>query len=63
MVNPYSGEVLFPAGHVLTREESEQAQNCGVNEAVVLVNNNFVRIIGNNFAFIKPCLLYTSRCV
>ena len=56
MVNPYSGEVLFPAGHVLTREESEQAQNCGVNEAVVLVNNNFVRIIGNNFAFIKPFL-------
>ena len=29
MVNPYSGEVLVPAGHVLTREESEQAQNCG----------------------------------
>ncbi len=56
VVSPYTGEVLFTAGHVLTREEAEQVQNAGVNEVVLMVENNFVRVIGNNFAFIKPFL-------
>ncbi len=56
VVSPYTGEVLFTAGHVLTREEAEMVQNAGVNEVVLLVENNFVRVIGNHFAFIKPFL-------
>jgi DNA-directed RNA polymerase subunit beta len=56
VVNPYTGEIIFEAGHVITREESEMLQNCGVNDVVLNVNNNFVRVLGNNFAFIKPFL-------
>ncbi len=56
VVSPYTGEVLFTAGHVLTREEAEEVQNAGVNEVVLMVENNFVRVIGNNFGFIKPFL-------
>ncbi len=56
VVSPYTGEVLFTAGHVVTREEAELIQNNGVNDVVLMVNNNFVRVLGNNFAFIKPFL-------
>lgn len=56
VVSPYTGEVLFTAGHVFTREEAEAVQNAGVNEVVLTIENNFVRVIGNNFAFIKPFL-------
>ncbi|MBQ4088274.1 MAG: DNA-directed RNA polymerase subunit beta, partial [Clostridia bacterium] len=56
VVNPYTGEIMLPAGHVVTREEAELLQNSGVNDVVLMINNNFVRVLGNNFAFIKPFL-------
>ena len=56
IVSEHTGEVLFEAGHVLTREEAEMVQNYGVNDVVINVNNNFVRVLGNNFAYIKPFL-------
>ena len=54
--NPYTGEILASAGEVITRYAAERAQNAGVNEIVVSVEGRAVRVIGNNFAYLKPFL-------
>ena len=54
--NPYTGEILASAGEVITRDAAERAQNAGVNEIVVAVEGRAVRVIGNNFAYLKPFL-------
>ena len=54
--NPYTGEILASAGEVITRDAAERAQNAGVNEIVVSVEGRAVRVIGNNFAYLKPFL-------
>ncbi|MBP3409407.1 MAG: DNA-directed RNA polymerase subunit beta, partial [Clostridia bacterium] len=56
IVHPYTGEVLVEAGQAISREQAEAIQNAGINEVVVRVGEQDVRIIGNNFAFIKPFL-------
>ena len=56
VVHPYTGEVLAEAGQPISREQAEAIQNAGVNDVVVRVGEQDVRIIGNNFAFIKPFL-------
>ena len=56
VVHPYTGEVLAEAGQPITREQAENIQNAGINEVVVRAGEQDVRIIGNNFAFIKPFL-------
>ncbi len=52
--NPYTGEILAEAGEVVTRDMAERLQNAGVNEVVIRVEGRPVRVIGNNFAFLKP---------
>ena len=54
--NPYTGEILAEAGEVLSRDAAERAQNAGVNEIVVQVEGRTMRVIGNNFAYLKPFL-------
>ena len=54
--NPYTGEILVSAGEVITRDTAERAQNAGVNEIVVQADGREVRVIGNNFAYLKPFL-------
>ncbi len=54
--SPYTGEIFAEAGEVLTRDMAERAQNAGVNEVVVLVEGREVRVVGNNFAYLKPFL-------
>ncbi len=54
--NPYTGEILASAGEVISRDAAERAQNAGVNEIVVSVEGREVRVIGNNFAYLKPFL-------
>ena len=56
VVHPYTGEMLAEAGQPISREQAEAIQNAGVNDVVVRVGEQDVRIIGNNFAFIKPFL-------
>ena len=56
VVHPYTGEVLCEAGQPISRDQAEAIQNAGINEVVVRVGDQDVRIIGNNFAFIKPFL-------
>ena len=56
VVHPYTGEVLAAAGEPISREQAEAIQNAGINEVVVRVGDEEVRIIGNNFAYIKPFL-------
>ena len=54
--SPYTGEILASAGEAITRDAAERAQNAGVNEIVVQAEGREVRVIGNNFAYIKPFL-------
>ena len=54
--SPYTGEILAEAGEVLSRDAAERAQNAGVNEIVVQVEDRTMRVIGNNFAYLKPFL-------
>ena len=54
--NPYTGEILASAGEVISRDAAERAQNAGVNEIVVEAEGREVRVIGNNFAYLKPFL-------
>ena len=56
VVHPYTGEVLAAAGEPISREQAESIQNAGINDVVVRIGDRDVRIIGNNFAFIKPFL-------
>ena len=56
VVHPYTGEVLAAAGEPISREQAEAIQNAGINEVLVRVGDEEVRIIGNNFAYIKPFL-------
>ncbi|MDO5324144.1 MAG: DNA-directed RNA polymerase subunit beta, partial [Clostridia bacterium] len=56
VVHPYTGEVLAEAGQPISREQAEAIQNAGINDVVVRVGDQDVRIIGNNFAYIKPFL-------
>ena len=56
VVHPYTGEVLAEAGQPISREQAEAIQNAGINEVLVRVGDEEVRIIGNNFAYIKPFL-------
>ena len=56
VVHPYSGEVLAEKGVEISREQAEAIQNAGINEVVVSLETGDFRVIGNNFAFIKPFL-------
>ena len=56
VVHPYTGEVLAEAGQPISREQAEAIQNAGINDVVVRAGDAEVRIIGNNFAYIKPFL-------
>ena len=57
VVHPYTGEVLAERGAEISREQAEAIQNAGVNEVVVQVEDGAeFRVVGNNFAFIRPFL-------
>ena len=56
VVHPYTGEVLAEKGKEISREQAEAIQNAGVNDVVVQIEDHEFRVIGNNFAFIKPFL-------
>ncbi len=56
VVHPYTGEVLAECGQPISRDQAEAIQNAGINEVMVRVGDQDVRIIGNNFAFLKPFL-------
>ncbi len=49
LVSPFTGEVLFEAGTVLTAEQALAAECAGVNEAMVeLENGDIMKILSNN---------------
>ncbi len=56
VVNPYTGEVLAAQGEVISREQAEAIQNAGVNEVLLQIGDRQARVVGNNFAYIKPFL-------
>ena len=53
VADPRTGEILFEAGHTLTREEAAQLAGCGVNEAVVLVDEKPVKVFANGMVDMK----------
>ncbi|MBE6955959.1 MAG: DNA-directed RNA polymerase subunit beta [Ruminococcaceae bacterium] len=53
VADPRTGEILFEAGHTLTREEAAQLAACGVNEAVVLVDEKNVKVFANGMVDMK----------
>ncbi|MBO7295934.1 MAG: DNA-directed RNA polymerase subunit beta, partial [Clostridia bacterium] len=49
LVSPLTGEVLFEKGSVLTRDMAIEAENAGVNEAwIELDNGKAIKILSNN---------------
>ncbi len=56
VVHPYTGRGLAEAGQPISREQSEPIQNAGINEVLVRVEGREVRVIGNNFAYLRPFL-------
>ena len=49
LVSPLTGEVLFEKGAVLTRDMAIEAENAGVNEAFIeLDNGKVIKILSNN---------------
>ncbi|MBQ3557178.1 MAG: DNA-directed RNA polymerase subunit beta [Oscillospiraceae bacterium] len=53
VADPRTGEILFEAGHTLTRDEAAQLAACGVNEAVVLVDEKNVKVFANGMVDMK----------
>ncbi len=49
VVDAYTGEVLAPAGHVISEELAEHIQNCGVNFVKLERDNRILFVRGNGF--------------
>ena len=47
VADPVTGEILFDAGVVLTREQAQELQKKGVNEAYVKVDERVVKVFSN----------------
>ncbi|MCQ2437688.1 MAG: DNA-directed RNA polymerase subunit beta, partial [Clostridia bacterium] len=58
IVHPYTGEIIVAKGEVIARETAKYIQNTGINSVFVVVDDQPepFRVLGNNFAFLKPFL-------
>ncbi|MCD7946913.1 MAG: DNA-directed RNA polymerase subunit beta [Oscillospiraceae bacterium] len=48
VADPRTGEVLAEAGEVLTRERAQELDACGVNEALLTVDDRTVKVFSNH---------------
>ena len=53
VADPMTGEIIAEAGETLTRERAKELEACGVNEAVVLVDDKNVKVFSNNMVDMK----------
>ncbi len=53
VADPRTGEILAEAGETLTRERARELDECGVNEAVVVVEGKSVKVFANNMVDMK----------
>ncbi len=53
VVNPYTSEIIANKGDKVTENVARKIESAGINEAYILVDGEEIKIIGNNFAFIK----------
>ena len=53
IVNPSTGEIMVEKGAKISRLLAEEIQNAGINSVDIIVDDNIVRVIGNNFVDIK----------
>ena len=49
IVNPLTGEILVEAGQTIDRFVAGDIQNAGINEVWLMIGENRVKVIGNNF--------------
>jgi len=48
VMDPLTGELLFEAEHILTREEAAELERHGVNSTSVLVGDRVIKVFANN---------------
>ncbi len=48
VADPRTGEILFDAGHVLTRDEARELDAIGVNEVTLDLDGKTLRVFSNN---------------
>ena len=56
VVNPFTGEIIAPAGQIITEEMAETIQNAGVNAVLVNKENRILHVVGNNFVRLEAFL-------
>ena len=49
VIHPETGEILVEAGRTIDRDTAAAIQNAGINAVWVLVGENRVKVLGNNF--------------
>ncbi|MEG1971884.1 MAG: DNA-directed RNA polymerase subunit beta, partial [Oscillospiraceae bacterium] len=47
IIDPMTGEILYEAGTVLTRDDAVRVENCGVDSVVLKVGDSNVKVISN----------------
>ena len=61
IVHPVTGEILVEAGQTIDRFVAGDIQNAGINEVWLLVGDNRVKVIGNNFVRASDWLEFDPR--
>ena len=50
VADPMTGEILFEAGHILTVDEAQRLDRIGVNEVIIDVDGNPIKVFSNHMA-------------
>ncbi|MCR3758025.1 DNA-directed RNA polymerase subunit beta [Clostridium felsineum] len=58
IVNPETGEIIVEKGQRISKEKALEVQNAGINSVDILVDDNTIRVIGNNFVDIKSYIKF-----
>lgn len=61
IVHPVTGEILAEAGQTIDRFVAGDIQNAGINEVWLMVGENRVKVIGNNFVRANEWLEFDPR--
>ena len=58
-ISPLTGEILFEAGKVLSREDAHKIENAGINDVrIELDNGKIIKVLSNNTIFPEHILGY-----
>ncbi|MEZ4358426.1 MAG: DNA-directed RNA polymerase subunit beta [Eubacteriales bacterium] len=51
IVDPFTGELFVAAGDIINEDVAKEIENAGINEVLVTVDEETVKVIGNNFVY------------